>query len=133
PIANQKLDTFRTLHQGPRQLPRLLGDPGRRRIRCAAGQMHTTAAQLDEKENVEPLQPDRLDREEIDRQHAMAWCLDELTQRHSSALAYRAETRLPQPCADRRRRQRDSNALQFADDQLIASPRVLTRETENQC
>src|SRR5262249_20991546 len=27
----------------------------------------------------------------------------------------------------------DSKALQFADDPLIAPPRVLTRETENEC
>jgi hypothetical protein len=40
--------------------------------------MHTTAAQLDEEEDVEPLQPDRLDSEEIDGQQALAVCADEL-------------------------------------------------------
>jgi hypothetical protein len=31
--------------------------------------MHTAAAQFDEEEHVQPLQPDRLHREEINREH----------------------------------------------------------------
>jgi hypothetical protein len=71
PIANQKPHRFRALGQGPRQLPSLLNDPCRARIRRATGDMHRTAAQLDEEEDVEPLQPDRLDGEEIDGQEAL--------------------------------------------------------------
>jgi hypothetical protein len=40
--------------------------------------MHTAAAQLDEEEDIEAVQPDRLDRKEIDRQHTLAVCADEL-------------------------------------------------------
>ena len=65
PIANQKSDRFRALRQGPRQLPSLLDDPWRVRIRCATGHTHTAAAQLDEEEDIEPSQPDRLDREDV--------------------------------------------------------------------
>jgi len=68
PITNQESDWFRALRQGPRQLPGLLNDPRRARIGRATGQMHTPAAQLDEEEDIESLQPDRLDREEIDGQ-----------------------------------------------------------------
>jgi hypothetical protein len=64
PIANQKPHRFRALGQGPRQLPGLLDDPWCTRVRRATGHMHTPAAQLDEEEDVEPLQPDRLDRDE---------------------------------------------------------------------
>src|SRR5262245_2370068 len=40
--------------------------------------MNTPAAQLDEEEDVETLQPNRLDREEIDRQQTLAVSADEL-------------------------------------------------------
>jgi hypothetical protein len=43
--------------------------------------MHTAAAQLDEEEDVEPLQPDRLDSEKVDGQHALAMCPEELAPR----------------------------------------------------
>src|SRR5262249_9903254 len=53
-IANQKPHRFRALGHGPGQLPSLLNDPWRVRIRRATGHMHAAAAQLDEKEDVEP-------------------------------------------------------------------------------
>jgi hypothetical protein len=48
-----------------------MGDPAAARIRRAAAEMHTAAAELDEEEHVQPLQPDGLDREEVDREHAV--------------------------------------------------------------
>jgi hypothetical protein len=98
-IANQKLQGFRALRQSPRQLARLLDDPGRARIRRAPDHMHTPATQRDEEEDVESLLPDRLDREEIDSQQALAVCPDELVPRHRSALARRAETSGTEPRA----------------------------------
>jgi hypothetical protein len=68
PIANQKAQRFRALGHGPRQLPRLLNDSWTVRIRRARGHMHPAATQLDEEEDVEALQPDRLHGEEIDGQ-----------------------------------------------------------------
>jgi len=64
-IANQKPQRFRALGHDPRQLPNLLNDPWRVRIRRTTG-LRTAAARLDEKKDVEPLQPDRVVREEID-------------------------------------------------------------------
>jgi len=37
-------------------------------ISRASGKVHAAAPQLDEEEHVQPLQPDGLDREEIDRE-----------------------------------------------------------------
>jgi hypothetical protein len=48
--------------------------------------MHTAAAQLDEEEDVEALQPDRLDREEIDGQQTLPVCADELAPRRFPAV-----------------------------------------------
>jgi hypothetical protein len=92
--------------------------------------MHTTAAQLDEKEDVEPLQPDRLDREEIHGQQALAVCPDELLPCHLSALTHRAEARGPKPPAHGRRRHRDAKTLQLADDPWISPPPVLSGEPQ---
>jgi len=54
-IANRTLRGFRALRQSPRQLPRLLDDLGRLRIRRAPGHVHTPATQLDEESEVESL------------------------------------------------------------------------------
>ena len=103
PIANQKSHRLRTLCQDPGQLPRLLNDPGRVRIRRATGHMHTAAAQLDEEEHGQPLQPDRFDCEEIDRQQAVPVRPYELAPGYSRVPAGWPETRYPKPRAHGRR------------------------------
>jgi len=55
---------------GEAQVARLLRHPRTRRIGGAAGQVDAPAFQLDEKEDVEATERDRLDREEIARQDA---------------------------------------------------------------
>jgi SRSO17 transposase len=74
-----------------------LDDPRRTGVRCASGQVHTTAAQLNEEEHVEPLQPQRLHREEVDGQHAVAVCAHKLAPRRSPTRADWPKTRGPQP------------------------------------
>src|SRR5438105_11367207 len=74
----------------------LLGDPGARRVRGAAGQVDTSAAELDEEEHVQPPQRDRLDGEEVDREHARGLRSPERVPGESGALAGRAESRLAQ-------------------------------------
>src|SRR5262245_39826642 len=99
PIANQESDGFRALRQGPRQLPGLLNDPRLARIGRATGQMDAPAAQFDEEQDIESLQPDRLDREEIDGQQALPMCPHELSPRRPPALPRWSETRGPKPTA----------------------------------
>jgi hypothetical protein len=48
--------------------------------------MHPAAAELDEEEHVQPLQPNGLDREEIDREHALRLHTQKRTPRETSAL-----------------------------------------------
>jgi hypothetical protein len=53
--------------------------------------MNAAAAEFDEEEHVEPLQPDRLDGEEIDREYASPVRSQELAPGHSTAPADRPE------------------------------------------
>ena len=102
PIANQKPQRFRALGQSPRQLTRLLDDPRGTRVRRATGHMHTAAAQFDEEEHVEALQPDRLDGEEVDGRQTLAVSANELAPRRFPAFTGRSETGGPEPRAHRR-------------------------------
>src|SRR5205814_35592 len=70
PVANQIPEPLWAVAQAPRQLAGLLGHPLRARPRRAAGQMHAPATQLDEEEDIQPLEPNRADREEVDDEHA---------------------------------------------------------------
>ena len=58
----------------PGELAGLLTDPGAGRVCRAAGQVDTSAAEIDEEQHVQPLQRDRLDREQVDREHARGLC-----------------------------------------------------------
>src|SRR5262245_18320229 len=53
PVANKKPQRLRALGHRPRQLPRLLDVPGYARVRRATGGMNTSAAQLDEEDDIE--------------------------------------------------------------------------------
>jgi len=74
--------------------------------------MHSAAAELNEEEHVKPPQPDRLDREEVDGQHAVRLRVQEPAPGETGALASRpenaflrvlrtvvAETVTPRPCS----------------------------------
>jgi hypothetical protein len=74
------------------------------------------------------LQPNRLDREEINGQQTLAVRSDELAPRHLSALAGRSETSGSEPGAHRRRRHRDAKALELAGNPWITPPWILARE-----
>jgi hypothetical protein len=60
-IANQEAERRRAFRERPGELSGLLGDPGAAGISGTAGEMHGSAAELDEEEDVQPLQRDGLD------------------------------------------------------------------------
>jgi hypothetical protein len=132
PVANQESEGFRPVSQGPRQLARLLRDARPAWMGRAPSQMHATTAQLDEEEHVEPLQPGRLHREEIDRQHALPMRSYELAPGDAWASADRPEATCPQPGAHGGRRYRNAKPLELTDDALVSPPRVLSRQTQDQ-
>jgi hypothetical protein len=130
PVSDQKADGFRPIRECPRELTGLLRHPGRRRRRRAASQMDSAAPQLNEEEHVQPLQPDRLHREEIDGEEALTMRADELTPCHPVPRADRSNARVPQPRADSRGGDGNAKPFQLADDSLVTPSWVLTSETD---
>jgi len=55
----------------PGELTSLLGDPRSGGVGGAAGEVDAAAGKLDEEEDIQALQRDRLDGEEVDREHAL--------------------------------------------------------------
>src|SRR5438093_3021327 len=80
-IAKQKANGLRALSQGPRHLPRLLGDPVPVGMGRAASQVHTAAGDFDEEQHVQPLEPDCVDSEERRGDHALRVRAEEITPR----------------------------------------------------
>jgi hypothetical protein len=123
-IANQNPNRFLPLDQSPRDLPRLLRDPGIVRMCRAAGQVDAAAAEFNEQQHIQSLEPYGVDGEEITAMMLLA-CVRR-NARHDSPR----RTVGPSPSArtdllDSRCRDHDVNALQLADDALIALPRIL--------
>ena len=132
PVANQEAEGRRAVLTRPREVPGLRRDPRRARIRRAAREMDTATAQFDEEEDIQPLQPNRLDGEEVDRQQVRR-----CARRNSRQVIPPREPAGPRPPSrsprpHRRGGDRQAQALQFAHNPLISPPRVLARETEDQ-
>src|SRR5437763_126950 len=103
-IADQKSNRLRTLRQRPRDLPGLLRDPLPIWMGRAAGQIHAAGRKLDEEQHVQPLEPDRVDAEEIHSNHTVRLRTEELTPRWAQTLARWAEVFLAENLLDRSRR-----------------------------
>jgi hypothetical protein len=65
PVAQEEPDTRQPLVDG--EVPRLLGDPRRVGVRGDARHVHSPGRELDEEQDVERLEADRLDGEEVGR------------------------------------------------------------------
>ena len=71
PVANQEADGCWAPSQAPRQVSGLLVTHGAVGFECIPRNA-AAAAHLDEEQHVQPLQPDRLDGEEIDDEQAVS-------------------------------------------------------------
>src|SRR6266536_1560485 len=131
-IADKEAKRRRSVSQCPGELAGLLGDPGAVWVGGAAGEVYAPAAELDEEEHVEPLQPDGFDGEEVDRDHALGLRSQELAPTEARALAGRSEASLAKQVAHRRRRYRDAEPAELTGDPLVAPAPVLPGEPKNQ-
>jgi len=68
-VADEETKGRSPLLECPGELPGLPGDPGAGRVRCNPDEAYASAGKLNEKEHVQPLQRDRVDREEVDGEH----------------------------------------------------------------
>jgi len=78
-VANQESDGIGTLGERPCDVPRLLRHPVAVGIGRAAGQVHAATGDFDREQHVQPLEPDGIDSEEVDRNDALRLCAQKLT------------------------------------------------------
>jgi hypothetical protein len=90
------------------------------------------AADLQEEEDVKTLEPDRLHREEIDRQHLLGVLADELAPGALAAAWGRQESVLPQDVAHGAVRAAAAKLQELALDSAISPPRVLAGQAHDQ-
>ena len=91
-IANQEANRCRSPGQGPGELTCLLGAPGAAGIGRAAGDLHPSAAELDEEEHVVATERDRLDGEEVAGEHARGLLAEEVPPARPRASRRRPKT-----------------------------------------
>src|SRR6266516_5881350 len=131
-VADQAAKGRGLLLECPGELARLLRHPGAGRVVGAASEVDPAAGELDEEEDVDSLQGDRLDGEEVDREHALRLLPQEGAPRKSAALAGGADARLTQDLLDGRRRHPQTEPVDLADDTLVAPARVLSSEAKDE-
>jgi hypothetical protein len=101
-IPDQQANRFRSLSERPRELPSLLRDPLVVGMTRAPGEMHAPARQLYEEQDIEPLQQDRVDGEEVDRDDARCVGAEEVAPRRTWARAGGPEMLRAKNLPDRR-------------------------------
>jgi hypothetical protein len=77
--------------------------------------VHPSALELDEEEHVQPLQEDRLDGEEVDRDHAVRLSTQELAPREPGTLARWPEAGPLEELAHRDGRDRNAKPMKLAE------------------
>jgi hypothetical protein len=102
PIADHAAERFWAVGQAPGQLSGLLCHPLCGRSRRAASDMHAPAAQLDEEEYVEPLEPHGLHSEEVNGEQASPVQSQKLAPSHPATRTGWSETCAPKPGPHRR-------------------------------
>jgi len=131
-IADQKAGLDLTILQLPGQLPRLLDDPGSTGCGRAASQVDATAADLQEEEHVQALEPDCLDSEEVDRQDLVGMLTDELAPGALASAWRRQEIVTAQNVPDRAVGAAAAQLQEFALNASVSPPRVLPGEPQDQ-
>jgi hypothetical protein len=114
------------------QVARLLGDPGAVRVGGDADEVHAAARQFDEEEHVEPMQPKRLDREEVTLEDPGSLLAEEFSPAHARLSRRRLDPVAMEQIPDGTRRQADAEPDQLAVDPLVPPARVLRRQAQDE-
>src|SRR6266508_66912 len=131
-VVDQEADRRRSFRERPCELARLLRPPGPIRVCRAASEMHTPSAKLDEEEHIQTSEPERLDGEEIARDHRLGMRPQELAPAEPSSGTGRRHPGLAEDLGDGARADAHTQTSELTDDPLIAPARVLTRKTHHQ-
>src|SRR5262249_51334682 len=111
---------------------RLLQHPIGIRLAGAGDVFDPAAADREEDEHVQASQPDGVDGQEVAGEDRLAVCAQEAAPRLPVALRRWRQTGRTEDVADGRRRDREVELAQFADDPLVTPARVLAGEPHNQ-
>src|SRR2546430_3110200 len=114
------------------EVARLLGGPASVRVRAAGDVLDPPGREQEEEEDIDPLQEDRLDAQKVASQHARRLRAQKGSPPRMRSLWRRPETSLEQHLAHGRRRNRDAETVEFADDPLVPPVRVLPSEPQDQ-
>src|SRR5215472_4801518 len=132
-IAEQELlGSKLALLQLPGQVARLLDHPSLVGAVGAAGEVNSTAADLDEEENVEPGQPDRVHQEEVTGQHLVGVLADELAPGALAATGSRRQVVATEHLADGEVGASITELEQLARDATVAPAFVLPGEPQDE-
>jgi hypothetical protein len=131
-VPNQQANRFRTFGEHPRYLTCLLRDPPVAGMGGTAGEVHASRGHFDEEQHVQPPQPDRVDGEEINGDHALRLRLKEVTPRRAWSCTRRTQVFVAENVPDCRGRHDDAQSFQFAHDALIAPSWILARYPQDQ-
>src|SRR5713101_8216349 len=94
--------------------------------------MHTPSAKLDEEEHIQTSEPERLDGEEIARDHRLGMRPQELAPAEPSSGTGRRHPGLAEDLGDGARADAHTQTSELTDDPLIAPARVITCKTHHQ-
>src|SRR6266487_2747102 len=119
-------------HAGKAEIARLLGYPGAGRVGRAARQVDLAVSEFDEEEHVEAAQRDRVDREEVARQHARSLLAEEVAPARACTPRGWLETGAEQDAPHRARRDTQAELEQLAGDPRVAPTRVLACESQHE-
>src|SRR5664279_395768 len=133
PVPDEEPDRAGPSVEAQRQVARLLGHPGRVRVRGRGAHMDPPAAKLDEHEDVERPEPDGLDGEEVAGDDALRLGPQELGPGRAAPSRGRPRPGRSEQGADRRRAHSEAELAKLALDPHAAPARVLAGEAEDEC
>src|SRR5450759_2572501 len=130
PVADEEPDGTRTSVEVESEIPGLLGDPRRVRVRRCRTQVDPSAAELDEREDIERPEPGGLDGEEVARDDPARLGPEELGPARAGPSWGGTESGGPEQVPDRRRSDADPELAQLTLDPHAAPAGVLPGEAE---
>lgn len=133
-IVDQEAHGEHAILNLPTELPRLLSHPRTGRVSRAAGQMDAATSQLNEKQDVQSLQPRSFDGEEVAGNHLVLVVCQKRAPTAPLLLSFRRRRNAPsfQHIADRRAPDVVSEFAELALQLAVAPTWIFLRQAENQ-
>ena len=131
-ITQQEADRNLSVLELPGQIASLLEHPFADRMRAHAGEVDSTAADLDEEEDVEASQPYGLDCEEVGGQEGVGVLVDEVCPGAPTASGRGRDAAPAEDLGDAHVGDLEAELEQLALDSPVTPARVLTGEPKNE-